>query len=668
MKKIKLYKNFLTETLEINNNFIYEYEKIIVDVNSYGDLMTIVEYLEKLLNIEIRNIPYSDYYNNNRKYVAIISVKIIHHIIRDDLKTIYFSNILFLYSNSIYNELNDMIDFIEKTVDDKYFNKKHVLNISKLNSIKHLLTCGELTSFKTLYLNDKQKSYEGLKTRFIYPYQNIIIIIESAEDVIKIVEYIENEFNIIIDDVKPYLDNCVNGFGAMVLRTIFLYPILHNTITNNYSARDAFFILRHHNEDIVSYLDMRVSSFYFNREHVLDLKNINYIKDLILRGDKPTYKSLYTNKNKNIYESLIINRETYEYPFKRIMIMCESLNEYIESVKFIENILNIDIEDYTNQYIDKGIIALSVSKCYDIIDLNYDISEISSWDLFDSFKKRSIDNTNDEFLNYIAKQTSELFFNREDVIRNTSELYKIKKLLINGGVDTFKTIYLKNSEKSYESLLDKLEGPNEKEIKEYFKQNPGKGLIEAAKSNNLELIKEILDDKDIRYISFSDKRTAMWYACRNNFYSAVELLKSYNISIDLEVAAEYGYIDILKLGLDKKQNFLETKVLKRAVDGGQLESIKFLFENYKIDKIDNLIVIEHIIRLTNELPKNTYVGENTEYIPKRIEIFKYIINKFEYSLDKLEDLWGFAQDKGSYTISNYINDIIKERKRNDKEL
>lgn len=202
-----------------------------------------------------------------------------------------------------------------------------------------------------------------------------------------------------------------------------------------------------------------------------------------------------------------------------------------------------------------------------------------------------------------------------------------------------------------ESLLDKLEGPNEEEILKAIKEKTGKMLEQAVINGNIEIVKKIFETVD--NISKDDKNYAMWYACQYNKYDIVKLLNDYGVNINMEVASNKGYVDILQLGLDRGQIFIKTNILKGSVNGGNLSSFKFIFDKCDINKTDVLPVILHVIRLTGGLNDN-----GSELFLRRVEMINIILNSFSFNIEELNKFVESANDNSSFTIKEYIKKYI----------
>lgn len=354
------------------------------------------------------------------------------------------------------------------------------------------------------------------------------------------------------------------------------------------------------------------------------------------------------------YIQYIKESSSYRYPYSRIMILINSIDDYYKVLNFVEDNFNIEInlirddEYFRNPYINLNHILLSVPLLYLII--RKERHKIDDVDIL-RFYSTEISNIN-ELLEIINDNVGSYYFNEKDIL-SIDDLNVVISLLKTGKKDTYNYLYNKEKINVYESLLDKLKGPNEEEILKAIKEKTGKILEQAVINGNIEIVKKIFETVD--NISKDDKNYAMWYACQYNKYDIVKLLNDYGVNINMEVASNKGYVDILQLGLDRGQIFIKTNILKGSVNGGNLSSFKFIFDKCDINKTDVLPVILHVIRLTGGLNDN-----GSELFLRRVEMINIILNSFSFNIEELNKFVESANENNSFTIKEHIKEYIKK--------
>ena len=177
-------------------------------------------------------------------------------------------------------------------------------------------------------------------------------------------------------------------------------------------------------------------------------------------------------------------------------------------------------------------------------------------------------------------------------------------------------------------------------------------FIKYAFGNSLDGVKTIFESG--RYISFSNKSYAMTIAQMYKYYDIIDYLNNIQgIKINAEFAAGKGDIKLLEIIKNKKQHLNVLHCLKEAAKYGEIESIKFLLNNYDVNDID--------LKITIEATTNLY-GLNNKLISddEKEEIVKYILDNYELSLYQLDSLFYYTQERNAYGIRNIIEKKIKE--------
>lgn len=216
-----------------------------------------------------------------------------------------------------------------------------------------------------------------------------------------------------------------------------------------------------------------------------------------------------------INESLNINLDGYVYPYKKILIIINNEEEYLETISYFERIIGIRFFNVAN-YEEPIILVISVFNLYKIISDN-DGSE-NFWYIFDIFRKRTADSTFNDFLEYVKSATSPIYFNMDDVIYKSSDLRLINYLLIDGNKNVFKHLYLNKYKKSYESLSDT-------NLSEY--KYPYERILIIVESKDdllklMEMFKNIFDININIEDNFADRIKTHLVLYVDDFYDIVE--------------------------------------------------------------------------------------------------------------------------------------------------
>lgn len=230
--------------------------------------------------------------------------------------------------------------------------------------------------------------------------------------------------------------------------------------------------------------------------------------------------------------------------------------------------------------------------------------------------------------------------------------FKTINILLLSSFKLQKLLY-DNSNGLNESLLDKLKGPTEEEFLNSIKNiSVEKAFDVSIRNNSLDGVKTIFESG--RYISFSNKSYAMTIAQMYKYYDIIDYLNNIQgIKINAEFAAGKGDIKLLEIIKNKKQHLNILHCLKEAAKYGEIESIKFLLNNYDVNDID--------LKITIEATTNLY-GLNNKLISddEKEEIVKYILDNYELSLYQLDSLFYYTQERNAYGIRNIIEKKIKE--------
>ena len=184
-----------------------------------------------------------------------------------------------------------------------------------------------------------------------------------------------------------------------------------------------------------------------------------------------------------------------------------------------------------------------------------------------------------------------------------------------------------------ESLLNKLEGPSEKDA---LKENPTKVLLHAYDIDDLNLFRLALENGANTEKKYSSKQisnaTLLHYATYEGKEEIVKLLIEYGAFIEkntyIGLLAEYGSIDLIKYVLDRiNLTYEQYKTMTRAA---------FYVDDKKKEQLGDLI--NHYIRknVTKDVSKpwKPYVGVHNQPIDRFTK--NYLDNVDESLLNKLE--------------------------------
>ena len=198
------------------------------------------------------------------------------------------------------------------------------------------------------------------------------------------------------------------------------------------------------------------------------------------------------------YNEYIKESVGYRYPFERIFIKINGVDDYYKVYKFIEDNFHFKLNPIREYDTLKDIplihVMLNVEEIY---DMRYrGLRRIDETDIL-RFYSNEYDNYDILFDEIFVNNFSN-YINKNDILE-IYELSSINSLLSNGSKDVFKHMYLKPKKNVYESLLNKLEGPSFEDVKEYYEKGFKSGKVDLRKyleycnDNNLEIptMKEI---------------------------------------------------------------------------------------------------------------------------------------------------------------------------------
>lgn len=416
--------------------------------------------------------------------------------------------------------------------------------------------------------------------RYVYPYKKILIIINNEEEYLETISYFESFIGINFFNVANYEEPFI-----LIISVLNLYKLISNNngSENFWSIFDIFRkrVSDSTFNDFLEYIKSVAPPMYFNMNDVIykssDLKLINY---LLIDGNKNIFKHLYLNKNKKSYESLSeTNLSEYKYPYERILIIVESKEDLLKLLEMFKNLFDININ--IDHYIANRIIThlvLYVDDFYDIVEKKR--NNIEYYELFSVFTNDEI--TVEQLIKRINKgidsgERVKNYYNEKDIVY-PYEYKKIKNLLT--GKASFQSIYKKEIEKSYESLLSKLQGPSEEEV---MKNIENRWLADQlAIFINNGYMKGILKIEKM----FDDD---IYGDGVDGFKSFRQLLEQTHIHISdiinfpnvLEIIDKYGILELYNI----------ESVIKECILNSKKDSLNYLLKkyNFKESLLNNIV-------------------------------------------------------------------------------
>lgn len=318
------------------------------------------------------------------------------------------------------------------------------------------------------------------------------------------------------------------------------------------------------------------------------------------------------------------------YPYSRILIIIRTQNEYEKIISYIEDLIDKKI-NITNLFDGRKIecVSLKIFRVFSFLneeELLYDDEDvIDDYELFGRISLYKDYTTKEELLEYLDILLTPTFYKRGDVL-DISNIQAIKSLLLSGKkILKYDSIYKNDNKNVYESLLDHLKGPVEKEVwdglfKKYNDDYQGI-LFASAKSDFLDGVKKSLDnickndDFTIQNITRQDYANLLLNDVIT--YNSLDVLKylieEENASVDgyygfnLENAASNNHTEIIEYLLHKGANIdiNNSGPLYRAITNNNIETVEILLKNgAKIPQyIINIVIKENdseLLKLVNK--------------------------------------------------------------------
>lgn len=271
----------------------------------------------------------------------------------------------------------------------------------------------------------------------------------------------------------------------------------------------------------------------------------------------------------------------YRYPYERIFIFIETLDDFLKIVEEFKKLFNINI-NYNQSYISRitNHLALSVNDFYHIMEIKQ--LDVNANTLFTCFTYNTM--PIDELLDKIdycidIGNIPRNYYNRKDVLY-PNNYYRLNELLILKN-PPFNSIYNKSIENSYESLLNKLEGPSEDDFWNYVKDfNASEMLYKSIKNDFVFGVKKAIDK------GAEIKNDDIFIALSNYSYNVVKYLKSNfefhikkkHINIYIIQLIEDNRLDIIKLFEDviKEYSKDDDYIFRKSLELNKIDIFKYL--------------------------------------------------------------------------------------------
>lgn len=149
-------------------NYKYPYERIIILINGIVDYHSVFDFIENEFDIEINKIRSDETLINTNLIHIALSVPNLYNALNGVFRSIDETDILRFYSTQ-FNNIDSMLKVINDNVGSYYYNKKDILTLKDLKSIKQLLLYGRKYDFYHMYNKPKENIYESLLNKLTGP-------------------------------------------------------------------------------------------------------------------------------------------------------------------------------------------------------------------------------------------------------------------------------------------------------------------------------------------------------------------------------------------------------------------------------------------------------------------------------------------------------------------
>ena len=454
-------KDELSNQYNNDNNFIYDYLKIIKNLDKFEDQIYSIRILKHIYNIfgyDLNKIPhcYIEYLQN------ILNSNINNYINNNVNLSNYLFNKFKLYKSSLTNKIPEFIQYISKlyNIDDITYNENEsIFNILNKNTHDNGFLY-YLESYKITYLNPE-------KIRKM----NLPILDTPENESIKCNFRIVKRYNSLNDynsDTNRFIDLNYSLDNYLIEYDDLIYNLQHNTIElynfkNNIYQQNKKIINDNDDKSSIKPIEDNESINNFileNKLYILNLLlnsfdiNIVFTKFVLLKYKNKRYFQIPYSKiqEENI---ILIDKKPYQYENDSLKEINMNLDELNKQIKLKCNQNNIEINN-----------ANDLNKFYKDLN-NFDIEKHNTniSKLIDIYKN------DNEFKNFLLSKSisytqSQLYFkNIEKIIYpiTTNDHSKMINYLLNYNLNS-----IKSSNFSEENLLDEIS--NSQFNSEYIKE------------------------------------------------------------------------------------------------------------------------------------------------------------------------------------------------------
>ena len=394
----------------------YPYERMLVTINSYDDMMNVCSYLKNTFNLNVR-IPTQ--LNHEYPNFACIVVKDIY----ENLFNINNTTVGVRFFSDTQPCIDDLKYFMDD--NDNYVNIKDILNMDELHYIEGMIYNGKkYLGYKQVY-KPHNNIYES-NNQIDYPYNYIAIEVNSMGDINKIYDYIDKKYN------KRSNRNML-GETIQFKNYIFIQVYKLKQNSTNYDLN--IYSFDNYNGDIFNKIKDYSVNYpnEINMDDILNIDKLDYI-EYILKSQHS--RRILKNYNSNPQDRLVYENH-YKYPYNDIVVRVNESSDIEKIYNYLENYYDIkggwktnpNDTSYPNYFF---IPTIFINK----EEFQREAVELSSYSA-----------TDEKLLNYYNSLKS---FNLDDIL-DITEISSYDSLLKFGKKQSFKTMYLGLNKNVYES-------------------------------------------------------------------------------------------------------------------------------------------------------------------------------------------------------------------------
>lgn len=626
----------------------YKHFYVCVRVNNESELIKLYEYLDSIAGttVERNLLEFNLVYPN---YILVLS--------DIDLITDYASrrrNIVFFLDP--ITSLDYIMEHEQSYPDD--VNLDDMLDINQLSILRSIILTGKKVSIDTYKQNPKDRLVYETK-EYMYPYERIFIKINDNTDFLKIIKYLNNTFELNLDENEDYSNRTYNyvGINARKLSKHLIYPDAYGVYDIIKSFDEKYY---NSDEEFIENAISDMGSNYLNPNDILTMDKLNSIETLIKYGIKNDIKSLYLRKKELLYEST-----DFVYPFQNIIFYVESNDEIQQIYDYLEDFYDTKFtrKDYSRVGFDFPNYFF-VPTLYTSSRNNYFSSECVIY----SHNTK----TDEEIREYCEKYKEDA--NYDDIL-TINELRSYESLIETGKKrgKTFSEIYTK-PKNIYEALKTSYRYPYDRIFIKIDSYDNLKEICEFVKETygvNSHLLS--INDLNIRYPNYAVLRIPDLYnAIRNHITERVRCV----LVLHTEPQTYENLIDIISNENSRYANinhileFNDYKSIKSLLETGSLLNINSYFkpnQNVYESKTTNIL---NAFDLDDTLVFNSSYEENIKHLlleyktPEEIFLDKIDDRSIDISKLKYEDGRIYFNDpEKEFIINDFDTDWVRKKDR-----